>query len=163
MPVVMSGVHIRRANANDAPTLAQLRYRWRVDEADESGLDLETYQTQMATWLYAHEHSHLGFVAVRDGVTVGEGWLALVERVPGPGKFLRRSAYLQAIYVVPTHRNNGIGALLVGEMMNVARELELDYVAVHPSAKSFTFYRRLGFDETSRLLEFDMRLPKNSG
>jgi GNAT superfamily N-acetyltransferase len=70
---------------------------------------------------------------------------------------------LQAIYVVPTHRNNGIGALLVGEMMNVARELELDYVAVHPSAKSFTFYRRLGFDETSRLLEFDMRLPKNSG
>ena len=156
-----TGVSIRRANASDAATQAQLRFRWRTEEAGETGLDLHTYQEQMAEWLKTHDHSHLGFVAIRDDVTIGEGWLALVERIPGPGQFLRRSAYLQAIYMEPSQRNIGIGALLIEEMIKTARELNLDYVAVHPSAKSFPFYRRLGFEETGRLLEFDMRPPKN--
>jgi GNAT superfamily N-acetyltransferase len=156
-----SGVLIRRANASDAATLAQLRFRWRTEEAGETGLDLSTYEKNMTEWLKTHEHSHFGFVAIRDEVTIGEGWLALVERVPGPGRFLRRSAYLQAIYIEPSQRNIGIGALLIDEMMKTARELDLDYVAVHPSAKSFPFYRRLGFEESDRLLEFDMRHPEN--
>ena len=92
----------------------------------------------MAEWLKTHDHSHLGFVAIRDDVTIGEGWLALVERIPGPGQFLRRSAYLQAIYMEPSQRNIGIGALLIDEMIKTARELNpVSYTHLDPRYWSF--------------------------
>jgi hypothetical protein len=34
-----------------------------------------------------------------------------------------------------------------------ARDLFLDYVAVHPSERSFPLYRRLGFTDTDGVLE----------
>jgi hypothetical protein len=38
-------------------------------------------------------------------------------------------------------------------MVSEARAMNLDYLSVHPSERSFAFYRRLGFDAGDRALE----------
>jgi GNAT superfamily N-acetyltransferase len=100
-----------------------------------------------------HSSSHLPFLALRNEAAVAMAWLALVDRVPGPEYFLRRSAYVQSVIVVSHERVNGIGTTLMGALLAHARNLGLDYVAVHPSERSFSLYRRLGFSDTDRVLE----------
>ncbi len=84
-------------------------------------------------------------------------WLATIERVPGPATWTRLAGHLQSVYVLPDHRNRGIGAALVTAALEEATEREFDYVIVHPSERSLPFYRRLGFRETERVLEVDLR------
>jgi hypothetical protein len=66
-------------------------------------------------------------------------WLALVDRVPGPEHFTRRSAYVQSVFLISPERSNGIGTSLMEFVLVHARELLLDYVEMHPSERSFRF------------------------
>lgn len=93
------------------------------------------------------------FLASRGVMPIGMTWLALVERVPGPGRFVQRSAYIQSTYVVADERSAGVGTQLVSPAPDHATQLRLDCVAVHPSDRAFSLYRRLGFEDSGRVLE----------
>ncbi len=153
-------VTIRRARLHDdadLEALAQLRWRWRVDDRGESGVSRAEFSRQFAQWCAGHADTHPAFLAERDGVVVGMAWLAIVERIPGPAHFERRSAYVQSVYVAPEAREAGVGSQLVAAVIDEARRRRLDYLAVHPSDVAFGLYRRAGFAETSRVLELDFR------
>ena len=79
-------------------------------------------------------------------------WLVIIERVPGPEKWTRLSGFVQSVYVAPEHRNGGTGSLLMEKLIDGAREEGLEYLSVHPSPRSFPFYRRLGFTGEGSLL-----------
>lgn len=150
----MTGVTVVcRAGDDDATTLAALRYRWRVHEGGERAVDASEFEARFLEWYEAHRGTHRGSLAVRDGDAVGCAWLCVIDRIPGPEKFVRRAGVLQSVYVESAHRNQGIGGELVGLVVDDARALHLDYLMVHPSRRSFSFYRRLGFGETEQLLE----------
>jgi GNAT superfamily N-acetyltransferase len=103
--------------------------------------------------MHRHRDTHLGYLAMEEEVAVGCAWLCVIDRIPGPGTFIRRSGALQSVYVRPARRNAGVGSELVGFVVSEARAMELDYLGVHPSERSFDFYRRLGFDAADRALE----------
>lgn len=147
------GLVVREATVADAPALADLRFTWRVEERDEQGLDRVEFEAALTTWMTARTSSHLPFLALRGEVPIGMTWLAIVERIPGPGRFVRRSAYVQSTYVVARERSTGVGTALVTRLLDVATALGLDYVAVHPSERAFSLYRRLGFTESGLVLE----------
>jgi GNAT superfamily N-acetyltransferase len=130
-----------------------LRYVWRVEERGERGLGAAQFETQLGEWLHRHRDTHLGYLAMEEEVAVGCAWLCVIDRIPGPGTFIRRSGALQSVYVTPTRRNAGVGSSLVRFVVSEARAMTLDYLGVHPSERSFTFYRRLGFDGADRALE----------
>lgn len=103
-----------------------------------------------------HRMSHLVWLAEADQIPVGMAWLAVVHRVPGPERWMRLSGTLQSVYVVPERRGSGNGELLVHAVVDRAHLLGLDYISVHPSERSFSLYRRLGFEESSGILELRM-------
>ncbi|MEZ5267815.1 MAG: GNAT family N-acetyltransferase [Microthrixaceae bacterium] len=150
---------MRRASSGDYQDMAALRWRWRSGEGGETNPDNRTWTEEFVTWLHDHEPSHLGVVALAGEDLVGEGWLALVDRVPTvsatpPGHLgLRRSGYVQALYVTPEHRGTGIGAQMLDLLVSEARDAQLSYVSVHPSQRSFPLYRRAGFTDTDRVLQ----------
>jgi GNAT superfamily N-acetyltransferase len=144
---------MRVAGPDDAGLLAHLRYQWRAEERGERGLDRTSFLQALRTWMDAHASTHIPFLALSEGQPVAMGWLALVDRIPGPQHFIRRSAYVQSVYVDAACRSMGIGTALVGFMLEHARGLGLEYLAVHPSERSFTLYRRLGFSDATRALE----------
>jgi GNAT superfamily N-acetyltransferase len=79
-------------------------------------------------------------------------WLAVIDRVPGPQKWTRRSGAVQSVYVMAERRNRGLGEVLMNELINGARSRGMEYLSVHPSPRSFPFYRRLGFQGEGSLL-----------
>lgn len=152
--------NVRVANVNsgaDVEQLARLRFAWRARERDEVGLSESEFASEFARWLFDHRDSHVGFIGSLGDDAVAMAWLALVDRVPGPGVFERRCAYVQSVFVTPANRNHGRGSQLMTALIELSRERGLDYIAVHPSAESFSFYQRLGFVGTQKVLELDFR------
>lgn len=155
----MGSVAVRRASSGDYQKMAALRWRWRSEEGGESNADRHGWTEEFVGWLHDHESSHLGVVAIARDHLIGEGWLALVDRVPTvlatpPGHLgRRRSGYVQALYVEPEHRGTGVGAQMLELLLSEARSAQLSYVSVHPSARSFPLYRRAGFTDTDRVLQ----------
>lgn len=146
-------LEVVRAGEGDGPALAALRYRWRSEEGGESGRTLSEYAATLGEWIDAHRASHVAYLARLDGEPVGEAWRATVDRVPGLSRPRRAAAFLQAVYVAPERRGAGVGTALVGRLVADARDEGYDYLVVHPTERSFPFYRRLGFADADRALE----------
>ena len=157
---------VRRGSVDqprDVEALAALRYAWCSGEGGESG-ELADFAPAFADWWRAHADSHLPFIAYASeaphGSAIGMAWLGVLNRIPGPERFLRRSGMVQSVYVTPAARNRGVGAALLTAVIAEARALRLGYVAVHPSAQSFPLYRRAGFADTSGVLELAVAEPR---
>lgn len=151
--IALDSLQIKVAALDDAGDLASLRHQWRAGERSEVGLSISVFADAFRRWMELHAASHVPFLGTKGEEPIAMGWLAIVNRVPGPEHFERRSGYLQSIYVTQPRRSCGVGTALVEFMLGYARELDLEYVAVHPSDASFSLYRRLGFTESQRVLE----------
>lgn len=147
-------VSARRATAADAPALARLRWRWRVDERDRPAVDETVFLESFAAWVVDHLATHLPFVAEVDGHVCGMAWLVVADRVPHPGVLDRRTGDVQSVYVVPELRNTGVGAVLLDAVLREARDRELEHVTVHSSDRAVPFYLRSGFRDRQRWLEW---------
>ena len=148
-----SNANVFRASPANISDLASLRFQWRSEEGGERGLSREGYELKFFDWYEKHRETHRAYVATIDGKAVGCAWLVVVERIPGPEKFVRRAGMVQSVYVQPVHRNAGVGTKLVESLISDARTMALDYLTTHPTESSFSFYRRLGFDAADRALE----------
>jgi GNAT superfamily N-acetyltransferase len=146
-------VSVARATDGDLGDLIALRYRWRTEDAAEVGVSLEEFERTSREWFDGHRGSHVGYVARSAERAIACAWLCVIDRVPGPGKFVRRGGMLQSVYVEPASRDAGVGSRLLDVILEDARAMGLDYVIVHPSARSFEFYRRAGFAAADRALE----------
>src|SRR5262245_8849208 len=119
---------VRRAGAVDAPALARLRWRWRVEERGEHGdVDRQSFVDYFTAWTMDHAGRHLPFLAEVDGQVAGMAWLALSDRVPSPQALDRRAGDIQSVYILPELRGFGAGARLIGAILAYARDVELVY------------------------------------
>lgn len=148
----MDEIHVESGRQFEDDAIA-LRYRWQTEEGSKPAIGLDVYRGLMVPWLDAHRDSHRLFVARTGGRTIGVAWWARVDRVPGPGQTTRLGALLQSVYVVPESRDRGVGGQLVARVIDDVRDAGADYLIVHPSERSFDFYRRLGFADAVRALE----------
>ena len=147
------------ATPADAETLAALQWSWRVTEWDaKPDRDHAAFAAAFRDWMLSHGGSHRAMVARRGETVAGMGWLAFVERTPTPAQFLRRCGHIQAMYVAPDHRGQGIGTAILESLIDAARSEGLEYLLVHPSPRSARFYARAGFIATEEHLVRDLRV-----
>lgn len=147
-------VTVRRATAADAPALGRLRWRWRIEERGEAGVNRSSFLDFFTAWMLDHRATHLPFLAEVDGRIAGMAWLMLTSRVPSPQFMDRRTGDVQSVYVVPELRDNGVGAALVGAVLKEARDRELEHVTVHSSDRAVPLYLRSGFEDGQRWLQW---------
>jgi ribosomal protein S18 acetylase RimI-like enzyme len=154
---VVVEVVVRRATAVDAPALARLRWRWRVEERGETGdIDREPFVDFFEGWTLDHTGSHVPFIAEVDGQIAGMAWLSLGDRVPSPQALDRRSGDIQSVYVVPELRRHSVGARLIAAAVQHARDVELVYLTVHSAVDAIGFYERLGFVDNGQWLAYPL-------
>ncbi|PZF59783.1 GNAT family N-acetyltransferase [Curtobacterium sp. MCSS17_008] len=151
----MDDVVIRASRPEDMAAVADLRWRWSVDEdGADPAVTPERHREAMAAFAREHPDSHRCVVAERDGVVLGMAWLAMNPRPPAPhrphGRF---AAELQTVYVDPALRGRGVAGRLVARLVELADELGAERIVVHSSIVGETLYRRLGFGDARLLLQ----------
>lgn len=144
---------ISQAGTGDAAGLARLLAANARRNDPAEGPD-DSFVEEFAGWWAAQQHSHVAYVARTDGPElVGMAWVALVPRVPRPGKLSRLSADIQSVFVRPEHRGLGIGSALVEAATAYALRLGALHVTVHSGRQAVPVYERLGFVSSPQLLQ----------
>ena len=93
-------IEVRHGAMADTATVANLVWR-RVSPAGEAEPPDDSFAAWFAVWASDHAATHLPFVAFESGASVGIGWLAISERVPGPDRQRRLCGDIQSVYVLP--------------------------------------------------------------
>ena len=108
--------------------------------------------------------SGAGFLAMDAGTACGIAGSFLDQNDP-------TRAHLISMWTAPTHRNRGIGRLLVNEVLNWARGRNaraLQLMVTSNNEQAIRFYQRLGFTQTGRtepypndpaVVEYEMSRP----
>ncbi|WP_420364726.1 GNAT family N-acetyltransferase [Curtobacterium sp. L3-7] len=151
----MNDVVIRASRPSDMPAVADLRWRWSIEEDGRQAAQTpESYRDAMTDFAVAHPESHRCVVAERDGVVLGMAWLALHPRPPAPHvPGGRIAAELQTVYVHRDLRGLGVAGRLVSRLVQIADELGAERISVHSSVDGERLYRRLGFGDARLLLQ----------
>jgi len=146
-------VRIEGATPQDLPALAEVRWRWVLENEGTPVVTLDEFVALFTEWALAHSASHHCTVARRGETVVGMAWLAFIPRVPSSRAPVRASGDVQSVYVVPTERNSGIGGRILAAVLELAFEAGLERVTVHSTAGAVTAYERAGFAASARLLQ----------
>jgi GNAT superfamily N-acetyltransferase len=147
--------NIRPATADDAAALAQLRWRFKVEDDDDIRRDEQVFLAGCERWLRDRLTGNwLAWVADVDETICGHLFLNRVEKVPEPSASADELGYVTNFYVVPQWRNRGVGRALLDAMRVYAHGRNLDTLIVWPSERSAPLYGRAGFQPPLELLEF---------
>jgi len=145
---------VRRAQPDDAPRLARLRYALRVEldpptEAEAPFVERCTRwmaeQLRRGTWCC--------WMATSSDAVVGTLWLQLIEKLPNPVGHRDYHGYVSSVYVVPQLRNAGVGSALLRACVAEADSRGVDALFLWPTDRSRPLYQRYGFEVRKDLLE----------
>jgi GNAT superfamily N-acetyltransferase len=146
------------ATIDDVPELARLRWELYAEQNGDHAEPFEAYVERFARFAGSALASEdwRAWVARTDDGLVGAMWLHTVHRVPVPGMRVGPIGYLTNVYVVPEHRNAGLGAQMLDRVDAWCRQRRFSLVIVWPTERSRSFYRRGGFDRPDEPLVMDI-------
>ncbi len=141
----------RPATDDDLPAIRSLRWAW-LEEDEGRPVDDAGYDDAWAAW-WAVEQGHRTFwVAEVDGAVVGMLSMVHMRRMPRPGRSAAGWGYLQQMFVLPDHRNRGVGSALLTAAVDAGLAAGFLHVVLHPAPRAEAFYRRHGFETADFLL-----------
>ena len=148
---------IRRATADDAPALANLRWEFRSTK-NPPVESREAFIARCESWMRTElttSASWRAWLAEQDDGIVGQVWVHLIQRVPNPAAERERHMYLSNLYVTPEARG-GVGTRLLEAALEWATSEHVDRVVLWPTDRSRPLYLRHGFTADVDLLELDV-------
>lgn len=146
---------VRLATDDDVAALAALRRAWSEETAGQA-IEDPGFEADFARW-FRRDPDRLTWVGVLDGALLGTVSLEVSQRPPEPGpesvwRTPRYWGWITNAYVVPSARGGGLGARLLATAVAHADAHGFARVALHPSARSTSFYARAGFVPATTLL-----------
>lgn len=145
----------RIASDSDLPHLAPLRWRLKTgDDSPSEGAEFARFAEAfgVSERLDRNDGEVFHWVADETGTAVAVMSVVVVRKVmPVEG---RRGSwgYLTNCYVVPEHRNSGLGSRLLQAVQAWAIDRGLEFLIVWPSERAVPFYERSGFERPEDLL-----------
>jgi GNAT superfamily N-acetyltransferase len=152
-------VIVRPAGANDAASLATLRFALRssVREAPE---DRVRFIDRTTVWMRERlsDASHWRcWVAESNEEIVGCVWIQRVEKLPNPNGLPEHNAYLSNFFVAEQHRGRGVGATLLDTALGWCDTNGIDITFLWPTERSRPIYARYGFSAVGGIMERSSR------
>lgn len=150
----------RLAASGDTVQLANMRWDFRLEENPGPTLnDHETFVGACSKFLHVGLASARWFVWIAlDGDSIlSHIYIQRIDKMPKPNRINDFYGYVTNVYTRPNYRGQGIGAQLMAEMLQWAREQEFENLIVWPSETSVNWYRRAGFVDDIEMLTLDIR------
>jgi GNAT superfamily N-acetyltransferase len=138
---------IELATLADVAALARLRFALYEEQEGtiaEPSVDYADRFERFATRALGSDDWRAWVARLGDEL-VAAMWLYTVHRVPVPGARAGPIGYLTNVYVVPEHRDAGLGAEMLDRVTGWCREEGFSAVIVWPTERSRPFYARGGF------------------
>jgi GNAT superfamily N-acetyltransferase len=139
---------VREGTADDNTGLARLRAIWAAEQ-DPSGEEDPDFKRVFLDWAKANPRQV--FVAEEDGELIGMLNVMVFHRMPKPAKAASCWVYFGNVYVLPQHRNAGIGGQLIRAGIEFSRSIGAARIVLSPSAQSRNLYERHGFKPAEEL------------
>jgi len=125
--------------------LVALRRAWNEESAGVA-IDDPHFDAAFRVWWEAERTTRTFFLAVLDGHAVGMANVKQYDRMPVAGRASAgRWGYVGDVFVLPDHRNTGIGEALMEGIVEWAGKTGLVHLRLAASPLSVPFYERLGF------------------
>lgn len=143
---------IRRATADDAAIMAQLRDEMATEMRPDDPHDPTFRERLRQYWAeMLPDERVIAWLAEEEGAVVGMTALLLHHHPPRPfGE--RRRGYVTSVYVVPAYRRRGIGQALMEAAQEYGREHGLQRLELRTSEQGRSLYAALGFEPKEVLM-----------
>lgn len=152
-------VTVRPATATDVGQLVELRIEWAQLDARPKEEEIHAFAVELEAWIDRMGDRLFVTVAETAGSLVGMAWMVTFERVPNFGEPRRVNGDIQSVFVQPHYRKRGVGQQLIENLLQRGEAMGLTRTVVSSNSASLRFYRRLGFAQTTLILERDPRSP----
>jgi len=155
----MGQIKVRPATESDALTLARLRYEFRslFHQVRE---DEATFVERCTVWMRERLRSESlwkCWIAESQDTAVGDVWVQLVEKIPNPIEEPEYYIYLTNFYLREQHRSHGVGSMMLSEILDWGRSMNIKEIILWPTGRSKTFYMRHGFATTADLMYLKLK------
>lgn len=144
---------IRRATPEDAAEISRHRFQMFAEMGDSDAALLQASLPAFAEWVIPRlrDDRYIGLLAV-DGEKVAAGaGMFIMDFPPGPLSLTPCRAYILNVYTYPEYRRRGLAQRLVGGLLTIAREKQIDVVSLHASAAGRSVYEAMGFTATNEM------------
>ncbi|MDQ3778689.1 MAG: GNAT family N-acetyltransferase [Actinomycetota bacterium] len=150
----LSAARVRHATEADGAELARLRWECTV----ESGQRTEPFEAFADRFRDFVRRALLSgrwaiWVAELEGRLVGNVWVGLVDRVPGPNGDTPVWAHVTNVYVDPELRNHGLGTMLLDAAIEWSRYVGAETLIAWRSGARVSFYERRRFARSAEAME----------
>ena len=152
-------VEFRRADPDDFMQIADLR--WRLHTGDAEDFDLQERRRFVADFSRSRvaQDQFIHWVAVIGDRVIATMAACRINKLPTPDKSSDGLGYLTNCYTMPEYRNKAVGSKLLAEVRRWALQENLELLVVWPSARSYPFYLRSGFERRSDPLVCELTPP----
>jgi GNAT superfamily N-acetyltransferase len=138
------------ATSGDIHTLEGLR-RAATEEGAGPVAD-PRFAERFREWHRRENGRRVFWIATVDSMPVGMTNLVVFRRMPRPGRDTGGWGYLGNAYVITSHRNQGVGRMLLRAVVDYADTQGLERIVLNPADRSIPFYQRAGFLPAVQLL-----------
>ena len=137
----------RLGRLTDVQQLACLRWALRTDDSEQDDpVTKKQFMHDFVAWMIATPLTDLvHWVAEQDDQIIGVVSVRVVPMMPSPENLNDRFGYVTNTYVLPQHRNKGIGTSLLSEVRTWALREKLELLVVWPSDRAYALYERAGY------------------
>jgi GNAT superfamily N-acetyltransferase len=137
----------RLAKKTDALELAALRWALKIgDDAISDVADKADFAGKFVAWMNTtQEEDIVHWVAERDARLIGVISVRVIRKMPSPDRLDGRFGYITNTYVLPQHRNTGVGTALLAAVKDWSVGEDLELLVVWPSELAYPFYERGGY------------------
>lgn len=135
---------MRIAGEADVGLLAVLRRTWNEEHAG-AAVHAPGFNAAFRAWWEAEHPTRTFFLVEVDGAVVGMANVKRYDRMPAAGRAAGHWGYVGNVFVLPEHRNAGVGQVLMEEIQGWAGREGMAHLRLAPSPLSVSFYERLGY------------------
>jgi GNAT superfamily N-acetyltransferase len=99
------------------------------------------------------DNGFICWLAECDGQIVGSSGLTIFKRPPYEGNLYGLEGYIMNIYTIPQYRKKGIATIIVKEIINYVKKINVKKLWLHSSNNGRYVYEALGFKSNDSEME----------
>ena len=148
----------RKAEEKDIPDLCRIRKLQLIDEGMQPDTEIDRELDRYFRDRFA-DRSMVEWIAEEEGRIIATGAVLFMRFPPSYINPSGMKAYIANVYTAPDYRGQGIAQDMLARLIGEARERKVSAVWLLTSRPGRPAYRRFGFTESDRLMEYSLEEP----